>query len=95
MGGGWEPIVMGLFGISEVLLNLEQAIRREIFETRSEGSCRLPKIGGIAGRFVRGSLIGVCLGILPGGGEPVISSFISYAVEKRFSKIRNSSERGD
>jgi putative tricarboxylic transport membrane protein len=85
-GVGLVPIVMGLFGISEVLLNLEQAIRREIFETKIKGL--LPTAQDwrdSTGALARGSLIGFFLGILPGGGA-VISSFISYAVEKRFSK---------
>jgi putative tricarboxylic transport membrane protein len=85
-GVGLVPIVMGLFGISEVLLNLEQAIRREIFETKIKGL--LPTAQDwrdSTGALARGSLIGFFLGILPGGGA-VISSFLSYAVEKRFSK---------
>jgi putative tricarboxylic transport membrane protein len=35
--------------------------------------------------IVRGTLLGSFLGLFPGGG-PTISSFVSYAVEKRFSK---------
>jgi putative tricarboxylic transport membrane protein len=85
-GIGLVPIVMGLFGISEVLLNVEQVIRRKIIETGIRGLMPTAKdwrdsIGPIA----RGSLLGFFLGILPGGGG-VISSFISYAVEMRISK---------
>jgi putative tricarboxylic transport membrane protein len=85
-GVGLVPIVMGLFGISEVLLNIEQKIRRDIFETKIKGL--LPTVKDwrdSAGPIARGSLLGFFLGILPGGGA-VISSFISYAVEKRVSK---------
>ena len=85
-GIGLVPIVMGLFGISEVLLNIEQKIRRDIFETKIKGL--LPTVKDwrdSAGPIARGSLLGFFLGILPGGGA-VISSFISYAVEKRVSK---------
>ncbi len=85
-GVGLVPIVMGLFGVSEVLLNLEQAIRREIFEAKIRGLMPTAKDWRDSrGALVRGSLIGFFLGILPGGGA-VISSFISYAIEKRFSK---------
>lgn len=85
-GVGLVPIVMGLFGISEVLLNLEQVIRREIFETKIKGLLPTAKDWrDSTGAIVRGSLLGFFLGILPGGGA-VISSFISYAVEKRVSK---------
>jgi putative tricarboxylic transport membrane protein len=85
-GVGLVPIVMGLFGISEVLLNLEQVIRRDIFETKIKGL--FPSVKDwreSLGAMTRGSLLGFFLGILPGGGA-VISSFISYAIEKRVSK---------
>ena len=85
-GVGLVPIVMGLFGISEVLLNIEQVARREIFETKIKGL--LPSAQDwreSKGAIARGSLLGFFLGILPGGGA-VISSFISYAIEKRVSR---------
>jgi len=85
-GVGLVPIVMGLFGISEVLLNIEQVIRREVFTTKIKGLFPTAKDWlDSKGALIRGSLIGFFLGILPGGGA-VISSFISYAVEKRVSK---------
>ncbi len=85
-GVGLVPIVMGLFGISEVLINIEQAIRRDIFETRLKGLLPTAKDWNDSkGALARGSLLGFFLGILPGGGA-VISSFISYAVEKRVSR---------
>jgi len=85
-GIGLVPVVMGLFGISEVLLNVEQVIRREIVKT--EFRKLLPTVRdwqNCAGPIARGSLMGFFLGILPGGGG-VISSFISYALEKRVSR---------
>jgi putative tricarboxylic transport membrane protein len=85
-GIGLVPVVMGLFGISEVLLNIEQEVRREIFETKIKGLLPTAKDWRAStGAIARGSLLGFFLGILPGGGA-VISSFISYAVEKRVSK---------
>ena len=84
-GVGLVPVVMGLFGISEVLLNLESKLSREIFETRIKGL--LPNRQDwrdSAWPIVRGSVIGFFLGILPGGGA-VISSFVSYGVEKKLS----------
>jgi len=85
-GVGLVPLVMGLFGVSEVLLNIEQVIRRDIFETKIKGL--LPTARDwldSKGALARGSLLGFFLGILPGGGA-VISSFISYAIEKRVSR---------
>ena len=67
--GGAGAHCHGLFGISEVLLNLEQAIRREILRRRSRDSCRRRRIGGIAGALWSGILAGFFLGILPGRGR--------------------------
>jgi putative tricarboxylic transport membrane protein len=83
---GLVPVVMGLFGISEMLLNLEQKIDREVFKTRVKGL--LPSFQDwmqAKGAIARGTVIGFFLGILPGGGA-VLSSFVSYAIEKRVSK---------
>src|SRR5207248_10903397 len=38
-----------------------------------------------AAPMARGSLLGFIIGVLPGGGA-IISSFLSYALEKRFSR---------
>jgi putative tricarboxylic transport membrane protein len=80
------PMVMGLFGISEVLLNVEQTIRQDVLQAKIKNI--LPTLQDLAkskGAILRGTIIGFFLGILPGAG-PVISSFVSYSVEKRISK---------
>ncbi len=85
-GIGLAPLAMGLFGISEILLNLEREIKQTIvttkvkglFPTRKDWAQTLPSI-------FRGTGIGFFLGLLPGGGA-LISSFLSYAVEKRVSR---------
>ena len=85
-GLGIVPVVMGLFGISEVLLNIEEGITQEVFQTKIKNL--FPTLKDWAesiGPIVRGTFIGFFLGILPGAG-PVISSFTSYAVEKKLSK---------
>jgi putative tricarboxylic transport membrane protein len=85
-GVGLVPVVMGLFGISEMLLNIETKIDREIFKTRVKGL--FPTVQDwiqSAGAIIRGTVIGFFLGILPGGGA-VLSSFVAYAVEKKVSK---------
>ena len=85
-GVGLAPVAMGLFGVSEVLVNVEITLKQEIFRTSLKGLlpnlndwklCLMP--------IIRGSIIGFFLGILPGGGG-VLSSFTSYAVEKKSSK---------
>jgi putative tricarboxylic transport membrane protein len=85
-GLGLVPMVMGFFGIGEVLWNVEHWLTRTVFETKIKGL--FPNLvdwkrsGGAIGR---GSIIGFFLGILPGAG-PVIASFMSYIVEKKLSK---------
>jgi putative tricarboxylic transport membrane protein len=85
-GLGLVPIIMGLFGISEVLLNIGQGVEQEVFETRIRGL--LPNLDDwkrSAGPIARGSVLGFLLGILPGIGA-IIPTFISYALEKRIAR---------
>ena len=85
-GVGLVPVVMGLFGISEVLLNIEKKVFRETLQTTIRGL--LPSARDWAESkwaLVRGTVVGFFMGILPGGGG-VIASFISYAIEKKVSK---------
>lgn len=85
-GFDFVVVAMGLFGISEVLINLEAPEIRDVFKTSLKGL--LPTLEDWKGCWksvVRGSLFGFFIGILPGGGA-IISSFVSYAIEKRVSK---------
>ncbi|MEO0250484.1 MAG: tripartite tricarboxylate transporter permease, partial [candidate division WOR-3 bacterium] len=85
-GVGIVPLAMGLFGISEVLLNLEQTVKREVYRTELTGLSRALKDWLVAKwAILRGTIVGFFLGILPGGGA-ILGSFVSYALEKRFSK---------
>ena len=85
-GVGLVPVVMGLFGVAEVLLNIDQSVSREIFKTRFTNL--LPSLRDWSRSILpilRGSILGFLLGILPGGGA-IISSFVSYSMEKRLSR---------
>jgi putative tricarboxylic transport membrane protein len=69
-----------------VLVNVEQTIKAEVFQTKIRGL--LPnrqEWSTSAAPIARGSLLGFFIGVLPGGGA-IISSFISYALEKKLSK---------
>ena len=85
-GFGIVPAAMGVFGIGEVLTNIEQVIKQQVFSSKIKGllptvqdwvDCKWP--------IVRGSLIGFFLGILPGAGT-VIPTFMAYAAEKKLSR---------
>jgi putative tricarboxylic transport membrane protein len=85
-GLGLVPIVMGLFGVAEILSNLEKELKREVIKARIGGLWpSLQDWAQSKWAIVRGTVLGFFLGILPGGGA-VISSFASYAIEKKVSK---------
>ncbi|HSR10072.1 MAG TPA: tripartite tricarboxylate transporter permease, partial [Thermodesulfobacteriota bacterium] len=82
------PLIMGLFGISEILLSLhesgeEAAATRtprflDLFPTTQDWREAIAPMA-------RGSLIGFLVGILP-GGTGIVASFSSYSVERKISK---------
>ena len=85
-GVGLVPVAMGLFGISEVLINIEQTETSEILKTKIKSF--FPTLVDwiqSKGAILRGTVLGFFLGLLP-GGNPVIASFLSYGLEKRISK---------
>lgn len=85
-GLGIVPVVMGLFGVAEILANLERRISREVIKAQI-GSLWPTRADWQASKWpmMRGTILGFFVGTLPGGGA-VISSFASYALEKRLAK---------
>jgi putative tricarboxylic transport membrane protein len=84
-GVGLAPVVMGLFGITEVLLNSGMLEKAEVFAGRIRGL--LPSREDwrrSAGPITRGTLLGFILGIIPGVGT-IVPQFLCYAAEKRLS----------
>ena len=84
-GIGIVPVAVGLFGLGEILATGREArvelIRprlRELWPSRTEWR-------EAAWPIVRGSLLGFAVGIIPGSAH-IISSFMSYALERRVSK---------
>jgi putative tricarboxylic transport membrane protein len=85
-GIGLVPVVMGLFGIAEILSNLEERMKREVVSSRIGGLWpSLQDWARSKWAIARGTVLGFFLGILPGGGA-VIASFASYAVERKLSR---------
>ncbi|MEV0162077.1 putative tricarboxylic transport membrane protein [Nonomuraea fuscirosea] len=80
------PIAMGLFGLSEILYNLEER-HNQVHSPAKVGNVWPSRkdLGQAKGAIGRGSLIGFVLGVLPGGGA-VLSSLAAYALEKRRAK---------
>jgi putative tricarboxylic transport membrane protein len=84
-GIDFVAVAVGLFGLSEIMLNLENDPRevqavpmRELFPTREE-------MKESAMPILRGTMLGSFLGVLPGGGA-LLASFGAYALEKKLSK---------
>lgn len=85
-GVGIVPVAVGLFGISEILLTagqaepprVQQPTLRQLIPSREDFRLSV-------GPILRGSLLGFMIGIIPGSAH-IISSFVSYGIERRLSK---------
>jgi TctA family transporter len=85
-GIGFVIVAMGMFGTTEIILNLELKGEREVFTKN------VTKLWPTKDDFkrawaavLRGTVLGSALGILPGGGA-LLSSFGAYSLEKKLSK---------
>lgn len=88
-GIGIAPVAMGLFGVAEILTNISRITSpettkiprtplKDLLPTAREWRLSVKPIA-------RGAILGFLLGVLPGGGA-ILSSFASYALEKKLSK---------
>jgi TctA family transporter len=89
------PLVIGMFGIVEIIRNLEQPTL-----PRPQLSARMKELWPGADDFraswlpvLRGTGLGSILGILPGGGA-VLASFASYTLEKKVASDPSRFGRG-
>jgi putative tricarboxylic transport membrane protein len=85
-GINFVSVAVGMFGVAEILRNLEDERGRNIV-VRSVSNLLLTKedLRRIAAPILRGTALGSALGALPGAGH-VLASFASYTLEKRVSK---------
>jgi TctA family transporter len=85
-GINFVVVAMGVFGLGEIIANLENETTRSLMVKKVTGlMLSWAEIKGIAAPVLRGTAIGSVLGILPGGGA-MLSSFAAYALEKKVSK---------
>jgi putative tricarboxylic transport membrane protein len=85
-GISFVAMALGLFGISEILLNLEGTVA--MVAQRPTLRSLIPRRADLkeaAMPIARGSLIGFVMGTIPGVSH-VISTFLSYSVEKKLSR---------
>ncbi|WP_416355862.1 tripartite tricarboxylate transporter permease [Aureimonas phyllosphaerae] len=93
-GVGFVPLAMGLFGIAEIIRNLENPENRsgsvarvgKLWLTKEEFSRSVPSV-------LRGTALGSILGVLPGGGL-ALSTFAAYMLERKVSKHRDEFGKG-
>ena len=85
-GLNFVALAVGVFGIAEILKNLEGDQDRTVLTT-SLGTLWPSRedLRRMVAPMLRGTALGSALGILPGGGA-ILASFASYTVEKRLSK---------
>jgi putative tricarboxylic transport membrane protein len=79
-------VVIGLFGVTEILRNVESMASNTLVAQRVRGLW--PTLADWRASWkpiLRGSGLGFLLGIVPGGG-PVTASFMSYAIERRIAR---------
>ncbi len=85
-GIGIVPVAVGLFGISEILATAGQAKRPEILKPRFRDLFpSRQELKDSVGPISRGTILGFLIGIIPGSAH-IISTFVSYALERRISK---------
>ncbi|MFL9824783.1 tripartite tricarboxylate transporter permease [Rhodoplanes sp. SY1] len=85
-GIDFVPVAMGLFGLGEIMANLERPPVRQVVSQKVRDL--IPSLADLKAAFpamTRGTLIGSILGVLPGGGA-ALPPFTAYALEKKISK---------
>ena len=91
-GVNFVIVAMGMFGVGEIVRNLESVQTRDLVMKKVSGLMLSKEdFKRIIAPVLRGTVFGAALGILPGGGA-MLASFAAYSIEKKVS--RNSAEFG-
>lgn len=83
-------VMVGAFGLGEVFMRLEQGFRTRPLAAADRIRTRLPAFSQVLelkATFVRGTVLGVIVGLVPGAGATV-GSFLSYGVESQYGRRR-------
>jgi TctA family transporter len=85
-GINFVSVAVGMFGVAEILKNLEDERTRKLVTEKVAGLWpSRDDFRRMTPAILRGTALGSLLGILPGAGH-VLASFGSYSIEKRISK---------
>lgn len=83
-------VMVGAYGVGEVLSRLEYGFSSKPLDKVANARTQLPSLGEmlrLKGMFLRATLLGHVVGIIPGAGA-TIASFVSYGVESQFGRRR-------
>ena len=87
-GIGFVTVAMGMFGLGEIIRNLENEEQRSVMVKKITGLWPTREdFKRMVAPILRGTIIGSALGILPGSGS-ILGSFAAYSIEKKVSKNR-------
>ncbi len=87
-GIGFVTVAMGMFGLGEIIRNLQDEEERSVLITKITGLWPTKEdFKRMVAPILRGTAIGSVLGILPGSGS-ILGSFAAYSIEKKVSKNR-------
>ncbi|WP_128931564.1 tripartite tricarboxylate transporter permease [Bradyrhizobium zhanjiangense] len=93
-GIGFVIVAMGMFGIGEIVANLQQEASRDVSINEVKGLWPTKQdFRRMVAPTLRGTALGSILGILPGGGA-ALASFGAYALEKKVSRNRHEFGKG-
>ncbi|HWB43943.1 MAG TPA: tripartite tricarboxylate transporter permease [Hyphomicrobiaceae bacterium] len=83
-------VMVGAYGLGEVLTRLEQGFTSPTIEKIGKIETKLPsfkEISAVKGTFARSSILGIIVGVVPGAGA-TIASFLSYGLEAQHGRRR-------
>jgi putative tricarboxylic transport membrane protein len=87
-GIGFVTVAMGMFGVAEIIRNLEAEQDRSVIIAKITNLMPTKEDWKrIVAPILRGTFIGSALGILPGSGS-ILGAFAAYSIEKKVSKNR-------
>jgi putative tricarboxylic transport membrane protein len=93
-GISFVVIAMGMFGLGEIISNIEHESTRSVMVKKIEGLMPTKEdLKRIAAPILRGTILGSALGILPGSGN-ILGAFAAYSLEKKISKNKDQFGKG-
>ena len=93
-GISFVVIAMGMFGLGEIISNIEHESTRSVMVKKIDGLMPTKEdLKRMAAPILRGTALGSALGILPGSGN-ILGAFAAYSIEKKISKNKDQFGKG-